>query len=81
MPVTVELFCEEIEFLESTAKGVLKENFIEDWMVAANGAFATLNVTKASEKQKQILLRRLAGYNPKIVEGRLLINLNKILDL
>ena len=59
----------------------MKENFIEDWRVTANGPFVTLNVTKASEKQKQILLRRLAGYNPKIVEGRLLINLNKILDL
>lgn len=81
MPVTIELFCEETEFLESTAKGVLKKNFIEDWMVTANVSFATLNVTKASEKQKQILLRRLAGYNPQIVEGRLLINLNKILDL
>ena len=79
MPVTVELLCEEIEFLEVTAKEALKENFIDGWFIGSD-SFSRLNVSNVSEEQKEVLLRRLGGYNPKIRGDELWINLNEILD-
>ena len=80
MSVSVYLFLEEIEFLESTAKKVLKENYPDGWWIGDN-AFARLDVSKATFEQKQILLRRLAGYNIKCRDDEMFINLNEILDL
>lgn len=87
MPCTVELFVDEIEFLESTAKNILKENAPDGWYINQCG-FAELDISKATEAQKKILLRRLGGYNPEIFgdsymhsNRRLRIDLNEILDL
>ena len=83
MPITLSLFLEEIKFLESTAQKALKENFIEGWFIGSD-SFARLNVSNASEEQKEVLLRRLGGYHPNIMDFRgddlMLINLNEILD-
>lgn len=78
MPVTVALFNDEIKFLESTAQAVLKEKFHDGWF--AERSFAKLDISAASKEQKKILLRRLGGYNPKILGDELCINLNEILD-
>ncbi|MBR0369508.1 MAG: hypothetical protein IJH63_02145 [Methanobrevibacter sp.] len=78
MPITVELLCDEIDFLESTAQDVLEDNFSDGWYINANGG-ALLNVSKATDDQKKILLRRLRGYNPKLIKDKLIISLNEIL--
>ena len=78
MPVTLALFNDEIKFFESTAQAVLKEKFRDGWF--AEGSFAKLDISAASKEQKKILLRRLGGYNPKILGDELCINLNEILD-
>ena len=77
MPVTLSLFNDEIKFFESTAQAVLKEKFHDGWFV--EGIFAKLDISAASKEQKKILLRRLGGYNPKILGDELCINLNEIL--
>lgn len=77
MPITLSLFNDEIKFFESTAQAVLKEKFHDGWFV--EGIFAKLDISAASKEQKKILLRRLAGYNPKILGDELCINLNEIL--
>lgn len=79
MPVTLELFNDEIKFFESTAQAVLKEKFHDGWFIT-EGSFAKLDISAASKEQKKILLRRLGGYNPKIFGDELWINLNEILD-
>lgn len=78
MHVTLALFNDEIKFFESTAQAVLKEKFHDGWFAA--GSFAKLDISAASKEQKKILLRRLGGYNPKILGDELCINLNEILD-
>lgn len=77
MHVTLSLFNDEIKFFESTAQAVLKEKFHDGWFV--EGIFAKLDISAASKEQKKILLRRLGGYNPKILGDELCINLNEIL--
>ena len=86
MPVTVELLCDEIEFLEATAQHVLEDNF-HGWYINQCG-FAELDISKATDAQKKILLRRLGCYNPEVFGDsymhsncRLVISLNEILDL
>lgn len=80
MPVSIMLFFDEIKFLESTAQNVLKENFPDGWFIT-EGNFAKLDISAASKEQKKILLRRLGGYNLRIFEDELFIDLNEILDL
>ena len=79
MPVSIRLFFDEINFLESTAQNVLKGNFPDGWFITES-SFAKLDISAASKEQKKILLRRLGGYNPKILGDELCINLNEILD-
>ena len=79
MSVSVTLFSDEIKFLESTAQSVLKDNFPDGWWIGDN-AFAELDISQATREQKKILLRRLGGYKPILAKGKLLINLNEILD-
>ena len=86
MPVTIDELSDEIKFLESTAQHVLKDNYPDGWYLNQCG-FAELDISKATDDQKKILLRRLGGYNPEVFGDnymnsncRLLINLNEILD-
>ncbi|MCR5027034.1 MAG: hypothetical protein K6A34_06305 [Methanobrevibacter sp.] len=80
MPCTVELFVEEVKFLESVAKDVLKENAPDGWYI--NTAYiATLDISKATVEQRAILRRRLGGYGPRMTRDRCFINLNRILGL
>lgn len=87
MSVSISLFLDEIKFLESTAEHVLEDNFLEGWYINQCG-FAELDISKATEDQKKILLRRLGGYNPELFgdnyihsHRRLVINLNEILGM
>ena len=77
MPLTVTQFCEEIEFLEDNAKKVLKDNYVDGWYINANG-YAELDISNATWQQRSILLRRLAGYNPKAFGDRMVIVFNQI---
>ncbi|MBQ9024781.1 MAG: hypothetical protein IJ104_00730 [Methanobrevibacter sp.] len=76
MACSVILFCDELTFLSKTAQFTLKDDDIDWWV----GEFAELDISNASEEQVQVLLRRLAGYNPKIIEGKMILNLNEVLN-
>ena len=76
MACSVILFCDELTFLTKTAQFTLKDDDIDWWV----GEFAELDISNASEEQVQVLLRRLAGYKPKIIEGKMILNLNEVLN-
>ena len=80
MPCSIELFSDEIKFLEGTAQHVLKENSPDGWYINQNG-FAELDISKATVEQEKVLMRRLGGYKPIRINDKMLIDLNKILDL
>lgn len=79
MGVTVSLLNDEIRFLEETAQKVLKENFPDGWWLNQLG-FAELDISKATPEQIKVLLRRLGGYNPRIIEDTIMIPIMRILD-
>ena len=72
MSVTIDELCDEIGFLETTARDILKELY-DDWYINAYG-FAELDISDATDKQKGLLLKRFGGYEPRIVGDKLMLN-------